>query len=89
LCLQELEEEWEKAKPLLKEALRAAGWTAAADSSYEGYLEALAAWQQQQQDAAAADGGEGSKEGAADSAAKLAAMRDSHKRCYFEELVRN
>jgi hypothetical protein len=56
LYLQELEEEWDKAKPLLKEVLRAAGWSATADSSYEGYLEALAAWQQQQQDAAAADG---------------------------------
>jgi CheY-like chemotaxis protein len=54
--LQELEEEWDKAKPLLKEVLRAAGWSATADSSYEGYLEALAAWQQQQQDAVAADG---------------------------------
>jgi hypothetical protein len=56
LLLQELEEEWEKAKPLLKEVLRAAGWTATADSSYDEYLEALAAWQQQQQDGAAADG---------------------------------
>ncbi|KAF6257845.1 hypothetical protein COO60DRAFT_1701643 [Scenedesmus sp. NREL 46B-D3] len=82
----ELEEEWEKARPLLKEALRAAGWTATAESSYEGYLEALAG-QQQQQDGEAADGGEGVKRGAAESAAKLAAMRDSHKRCYFEEQV--
>ncbi|WIA16549.1 hypothetical protein OEZ85_013221 [Tetradesmus obliquus] len=76
----ELEEEWDKAKPLLKEALRAAGWAAAADSSYEAYLEALAV-QQQQQD------GEAAKEGAAELASKLAAMRDSHKRCYFEEQV--
>jgi hypothetical protein len=50
LLLQELEEEWEKARPLLKEAMCAAGWTATAESSYEEYLEALAGQQQQQED---------------------------------------
>jgi hypothetical protein len=62
LLLQELEEEWEKARPLLKEALRAAGWSATAESSYEEYLEALAGQQQQQQQDGDAPDGEACRE---------------------------
>lgn len=123
---QELEEEYDKARSVLKDALRAANWTATPDSEYTDYLEALtaagggsdgssgadkdaeaAAKPEGGEDAAAADDdddgdtamadgdeakgskGEGSKGGAASGlAAKVAAIRDSHKRVYFEEQVR-
>eukprot|EP00775_Hariotina_reticulata_P012499 gene12499-12634_t len=73
----ELEEEFDKARPLLKEALKQAGWSAAPDSSYVEYCEVL-----EKQAGAAAD-----PEGTEGSESKLAAIRDSHKRSYFEELV--
>lgn len=49
--VQELEEEYEKARPLLKDALRSAGWSATPDSTYTDYCEVL-----QAQAAAAAEG---------------------------------
>lgn len=136
--LQELEEEYDKARSILKEALRAANWTATVDSTYSDYLEALAgnssssgdggggadgaaaaaadkeavaeageaaeasAAAAGDEEAAAADGDaaasdegaaaavKGAKGGGLDSAllSKVAAVRDSHKRVYFEEQVR-
>jgi hypothetical protein len=38
---QELEEEFDKARPLLKEALKQGGWSATPDSSYVDYCEVL------------------------------------------------
>jgi hypothetical protein len=38
---QELEDEYDKARPILKDALRAANWVATPDSTYADYLEAL------------------------------------------------
>lgn len=119
MLLQELEDEYDKARSILKDALRAANWTATVDSTYTEYLEVLSG---SSTDTAAADklegeGGEGAAAGAAGDgggdtamadadesakggkgdkvggldaslAAKVAAVRDSHKRVYFEEQVR-
>jgi hypothetical protein len=133
-ALQELEEEYDKARSVLKDALRAANWVATPDSTYTDYLEALSGSDSSKGTAAAAadkaEGGEGGEDAAADGAAaaadgggegdgdtamadadadagkgsskssekgggldaelaaKLAAIRDSHKRVYFEEQVR-
>lgn len=134
LCaLQELEEEYDKARGVLKDALRAANWIATPDSTYTDYLEALSGGDGSKAAAAAAagkaEGGEGGEDAAAaaadgaaaaadggdgdtamadaeagkgisrgsekgggldaELAAKVAAIRDSHKRVYFEEQVRS
>jgi hypothetical protein len=114
--LQELEEEYDKARSVLKDALRAANWTATVDSNYTEYLEALTggdsgvdgAAAQEDEGGEAAAGGDGADTAMADAdadegkgskgdkggglaaslAAKVAAVRDSHKRVYFEEQVR-
>jgi hypothetical protein len=118
--LQELEEEYDKARSVLKDALRAANWTATVDSTYTEYLEALTGSDDAADSAAAdkegevgegagaaaggagdtamadvdANEGKGSKGDKGDGldaslAAKVAAVRDSHKRVYFEEQVRS
>ncbi len=91
--MQELEEEYERARPLLKDALRAAGWTASPDADYGAFIDALQGAASEGA-AAAAAGGEADKqqqqqqqqpEGA--DTAKVAAVRDSLKRAYYEEQV--
>lgn len=90
--MQELEEEYERARPLLKDALRAAGWTASPDADYGAFIDALQGAASEGA-AAAATGGEADEqqqqqqqpEGA--DTAKVAAVRDSLKRAYYEEQV--